>query len=123
MLERSDVWRWAFASISTGDRPPDLAGYEVSAREDIVGKVEAVVDSDNGRSCLVVKLRDSTAGKKRTVPVGVVDSIDHPNRRIIVRLTRGEIARAPDYHAGVFDDDDIRTRHEDYYLPYLRPRP
>ena len=52
--------------------------------------------------------------KKRMMPVGAIDTIDHKNRRINVKLTKDEIKRAPDYEAERRDDQVVREDHEDY---------
>jgi hypothetical protein len=49
------------------------------------------------------------------IPAGAIDSIDHQNRRINVRLTKGEIKGAPDYDAERRNELGVQKEHENYY--------
>jgi hypothetical protein len=56
------------------------------------------------------------------IPAGAIDTIDHKNRRINVRLTKDEIKKAPDYDAKRRDDADVQRSHEDYYNRFADAR-
>jgi hypothetical protein len=99
---------------------PDVTGYEVSARDGTVGKIEEVVRGHDGRTCLVVDTGFWIFGKKRMVPAGVIDTIDPKNERVNnVRVTKDDIKHAPDYDAPRRDDDDVRRAHEEHYGRYV----
>jgi hypothetical protein len=101
---------------------PDITGYEVSARDGNIGKIEEVVRGDDGRTYLVVDTGFWIFEKKRMVPAGVIDTVDPENRRVNVRLTKDEIKRAPDYDAQRRDDEDVRRAHEEHYGQHARAR-
>lgn len=101
---------------------PDITGYEVSATDGNVGKVEEVVTDSDGRTYLVVDTGFWIFGKKRMIPAGVVDTIDHENRKVSVRLTKDEIKKAPDYDEKRRGDAEVRKSHEEHYGPFARKR-
>ena len=96
-------------------RMPDVTGFEVSARDGDVGKVEEVVQGADGRTYLVVDTGFWIFEKKRMVPAGIIDTIDVDNRRVNARVTKDEIRKAPDYEAQQRDDDSVRRAHEAHY--------
>ena len=123
MTDVAEIWVWTVELLPTGaEMMPDITGYEVSARDGGIGKVEEVVDGKDGRSYIVVDTGFWIFGKKRMVPVGAIDTIDHENRRINVRLTKDEIKHAPDYEAEQRNEQRVRQDHEDYYGQYSGTR-
>ena len=78
------------------------------------------MSSDDGRVYLVVDTGFWIFEKKRMIPAGVIDTIDHKNRRINVKMTKAEIKKAPDYDDKHRNDDDVRTSHEEAYGPFAR---
>jgi hypothetical protein len=124
----AEIWVWtvevAPPATDTGvGRMPDLKGYEVSARDGSIGKVEELVDGDDGRAYIVVDTGFWIFDKKRMIPAGAIDTIDHKNRRINVKLTKDEIKKAPDYDAEHRNDEDVQRRHEEHYNSFSRARP
>jgi hypothetical protein len=117
------IWVWTIDVVAVpgngGDagtsRMPDLTGYEVSARDGNIGKVEEVVYGDDGRAYVVVDTGFWIFEKKRMIPIGVIDTVDHENRRINIRLAKNEVKKAPDYDAKTRDDADVRRAHEEHY--------
>jgi hypothetical protein len=103
-------------------RIPDMTGYEVSARDGNIGKIEEVVQGDDGRTYLVVDTGFWIFEKKRMVPAGVIDTVDPENRRVNVKMTKDEIKKAPDYDAQRRDDEDVRGAHEAHYGQYTATR-
>jgi hypothetical protein len=97
------------------DRMPDITGFEVSARDGDIGKVEEVVQGPDGRTYLVVDTGFWIFEKKRMVPAGIIDTIDVDNRRVNARVTKDDIRKAPDYEAQQRDDDSVRSAHEAHY--------
>ncbi len=123
MTDVAEIWVWTVALIPGGiETMPDITGYEVSARDGNIGKVEEVVNGKDGRSYVVVDTGFWIFEKKRMMPVGAIDTIDHKNRRINVKLTKDEIKRAPDYEAERRDDHVVREDHEDYYKQHAGVR-
>jgi len=116
MADVTEVWLWTVELVPSGPAAmPDITGYEVSARDGNIGKVEEVVNGQDGRSYVVVDTGFWIFEKKRMLPAGTIDTIDEKNRRINVRLTKDEIRHAPDYEAEMRDDRNVREAHEDYY--------
>jgi len=116
MTDVAEIWVWTVEVLPTGtEAMPDITGYEVSARDGNIGKVEEVVNGEDGRSYIVVDTGFWIFEKKRMIPVGAIDTVDHENRRINVRLTKDEIKHAPDYEPARRDDQRVQQDHEDYY--------
>ena len=116
----AEIWLLTVAVANSGTMP-DISGYEVSASDGDIGKVEEVVRGD-GRTCLVVDTGFWIFEKKRMIPAGVIDSIDHENRRVTVRMSKAEIKKAPDYDAKRRDDEDVRRAHEEHYSQHATSR-
>ena len=58
-------------------------------------------------------------GKKRLIPAGAIMSVDHDSKSVHVAMSKDQIKSAPDYDRDDWDDS-ARTRHSDYYRPYVR---
>ena len=101
---------------------PEITGFEVSATDGDIGKVEEVVRGSDGRSYVVVDTGWWIFEKQRLIPAGAIVAIDHENRKVNVRLTKDEIRHAPDYEPERRDDEDVRENHENYYSPYASSR-
>jgi hypothetical protein len=116
MTDVAGIWVWTVEVLpDENGRMPDVTGYEVSARDGDIGKVEEVVTDPDGRTYIVVDTGFWIFEKKRMIPVGAIDTIDHENRRVNVRLTKDEIKKAPDYDPDRRNDHDVRQAHESYY--------
>lgn len=110
------VWSYRDDDWST-DR--DLVGYEVwAADEGSVGSVDEAT-SDVSGSWLVVDTGPWIFGKKRLLPAGAVNGMDHERKRVMLDLTKDEVKDAPDYDADSWDED-ARARQGDYYGPRVR---
>jgi hypothetical protein len=113
---------WSVELIPTETATPDITGYEVSATDGDIGKVEEMVSGDDGRFYVVVDTGRWIFRKKRLIPAGAIVVIDHQNRRVNVRLTKDESKRAPDDEAERRDDKEVRENHKDYSSPYASSR-
>jgi PRC-barrel domain len=122
MQNRSEIWVWSVELIPTATATPEIDGYDVTATDGDIGKVEEVVKGDDGRSYVVVDTGWWIFEKKRLIPAGAIVAIDHDNRKVNVSLSKDEVRHAPDYEAERRDDDDVRDEHEDYYSPYASSR-
>jgi hypothetical protein len=108
MSINADVWKYR----TTWDTGREVAGYDVEAVDGSIGEVDAATTGatqDAQRNCLVVDTGFWIFGKKRLLPVGVVDRVDHDHRTVYVSMTKDEIKQAPD-----FDDTD-QTYGDEYY--------
>ena len=86
----------------------DVVGYDVAATDGDIGKVDEASD-EAGRNYFVVDTGFWIFGKKRLIPAGVVNRIDHEDRKVHVSMTKDQIKSAPDY------DADLHRRDDDYY--------
>jgi hypothetical protein len=93
----------------TADRLPDVTGYEVEATDGGIGKVDEAT-YEEASSCLVVDTGFWIFGKKRMIPAGVVQRVDHEAKKIYVNMTKAEIKLAPNY-----DADRHRKEESDYH--------
>ena len=110
------------AVLSTGR--PDIAGYEVEARDGHIGKVdEATYDAD--LSCLVVDTGHWIFGHKRMIPAGMVERIDPAECKVYLTMTKDEIRGAPNYDADRHRDDPAghHNEHRTYYDSFLWHEP
>ena len=114
MTDLSSMWSYRDAAMSS----TDLVGFDVEATDGRIGKIDAAT-YDVGESWIVVDTGWWIFGKKRTLPAGVIDRIDHDDRRVFVTLTKDQIREAPDYEAGLERDEVYRKGVGDYYSPYF----
>lgn len=92
----------------------DLVGYDVQATDGSIGEIsESQVGS--GSSRIVVETGFWIFGKKRMIPAGAIDRVDHDEQVVHVGLSKDQVKEAPDYEEDSWDDDDYRERHADYY--------
>src|SRR5215211_660536 len=112
----TDMWSYRDTTMS---QTSDLVGYDVEATDGGIGKIDAAT-YDVGESYLLVDTGFWIFGKKRTLPAGVVDRIDHDDRKLYVNLTKDQIRNAPDYEAGLERDEIYRKGVGEYYNPFYR---
>jgi hypothetical protein len=104
-MTNSNLWRYR----ETFDSTRDLVGYDVEATDGHIGKVDKAT-RETSRNYLVVDTGFWIFGRKRLIPAGVIDRVDHENRKVFVRMTKDEIKNAPD-----FDDQQEASYDNDYY--------
>ena len=110
----TNIWSYR-DDVGTGVDTTDFVGYDVEASDGRIGSIDEA-SNEAGGSFLVVDTGFWIFGKKRMVPAGVVERIDHDDRRVIVQMTKDEIKSAPD-----FDESHRLDRGDDYdncYQPY-----
>ena len=90
----SDVW--TYRSTTDLGTNVDVSGYDVEATDGSIGKVDEAT-YETGRSYLVVDTGPWIFGKKVMLPAGVVNHIDHEERRVYVDRTKEQIKSAPEY--------------------------
>ena len=111
----TEMWAYRDTSWTQGR---DIVGYDVQATDGSIGSVdEATYDASD--AYVVVDTGFWIFGKKRLLPAGAIESVDHESRDVHVGMTKEQIRSAPDYDRDDWDDD-ARTRHGDYYGSYLR---
>ena len=108
MTDVAEIWVWTVELLPGGpDTMPDITGYEVSARDGSIGKVDEVVDGKDGRSYIVVDTGFWIFGEKRMLPASVVERLDTEAKKVFVNLRKDEIRDAPDW-------DEVRSKQEEY---------
>ena len=66
-------------------------------------------------SCLVVETGPWIFGKKVLLPAGVVNHVDHDDRKVYVDRSKDQIKAAPEYDDGGHADPEYRERLGGYY--------
>jgi hypothetical protein len=88
-----------------------LVGYDVEALDGGIGRIDRA-STETDRYYLVVDTGFWIFGKKRLIPAGVVQSVDHDDRKVFVAMTKDQIKSAPDY------DESMTTYDDAYYDKY-----
>jgi len=102
----------------TLDFSRDVVGYDVEATDGKIGKIDET-STEVGRGYLVVDTGFWIFGKKRLVPAGIVNRIDHDDRKVYVSMTKDQIKNAPDYdERSVGRDESYYETHSGYYSDY-----
>ena len=107
------VWSYRDTAWS---QDSDLIGYDVEASDGSIGKIDEASNEASGQ-WLVVDTGFWIFGKKRVIPAGVVDAVEHDTKTILVTLTKEQVKAAPDYDAATWTDES-RDRQGDYYRAY-----
>ena len=88
---------WTYRDdIATGMSGRSLAGYDVEATDGGIGSIDEHSDPP-GAGYLIVDTGFWIFGKKRLVPAGVVQRVDHDEEKVYVGMTKDQIKAAPDY--------------------------
>jgi hypothetical protein len=109
----SNVWTYRNVSWTEGG---DLAGYSVEATDGSIGKVDEATNETQA-SYVVVDTGPWIFGKKRLIPAGAINDVDHDDKTVMVAMTKDQIKSAPDYDASDWGDE-TRNQHADYYDRY-----
>ena len=109
----SSIWTYR-TGVATSDR--DVVGYDVEATDGHIGKIDET-SNEVGNAHMVVDTGFWIFGKKRLIPAGVVNRVDHDNQTVFVGMTKEQIKSAPDY-----DDRqrDLQDQYDSYYEPFGR---
>ena len=101
----------------------DLAGYEVEATDGHIGKVDKA-NYEVGDAYLVVDTGPWIFGRTVLLPAGVVQHVDHGERKVYVDRSKDQIKNAPEYDADSADaTPDYRDRVGNYYGDSYRDSP
>ncbi len=109
---------WDYRSNDLASRTRDVTGYEVHATDGDIGKIDEAT-YETGGSYLVVDTGFWIFGKKRMLPAGVVERVDHDGRVVYVNRTKAQIKDAPDWDSELYTTDDVyRKTYGAYYGEY-----
>ena len=111
-MATNDLWTYTDTSISQRN----LTGFSVEALDGGIGKVDDAT-YDVGQSFIVVDTGPWIFGKKVMLPAGVIDRVDHDDKRIFVDRTKDEIKNAPEFDADRYRDETYRGKLGSYYGP------
>ena len=104
---------WDYRS-DAGPVDRDIVGYDVEATDGHIGKIDES-SYDAGQAFIVVDTGFWIFGKKRLIPAGVVQQIDHDDAKVFVTLAKEQIKQAPDFDER---DRDMLDEYDTYYGPY-----
>ncbi|GAA1875480.1 PRC-barrel domain-containing protein [Asanoa iriomotensis] len=106
-----DPWTFRDEAGVTGS---DLVGYKVEATDGGIGKIDSA-SNEVAASYLVVDTGVWIFGKKVMLPAGVVNRVDHEDRKVFVDRSKDQIKDAPEYEADSHADEVYRAKLGDYY--------
>ena len=82
---------WAYRD-ATSNQGQDLVGYDVQATDGSIGSVdEATYDASD--AYVVVDTGFWIFGKKRLLPAGAIESVDHESKTVHVGMTKDQMQR------------------------------
>ena len=107
---------WSYREdVST--QTADLTSYKVEAVDGGIGKIDSASNEVNA-ACLVVDTGPWIFGKKVLLPAGVVNHVDHEEKKIYVDRTKDQIKSAPEFNGDTTDPvyrDKIGSYYGDTY--------
>lgn len=106
-----DPWRYR---DGLGVASLDLVGYHIEATDGRIGRIDAASDEVDS-SYLVVETGPWIFGKKVMLPAGVVNHVDHEDRKVYVDRTKEQIKSAPEYDETSHSDPVYREKLGGYY--------
>ena len=98
---------WTFQT--QGVRVNDLVGYDVEATDGHIGKIDHTTEVTD-RNSIVVDTGFWIFGKKRLIPAGVIQRVDHENKKAFIAMAKERVKSAPEY-----DDVQRSAYDEEYY--------
>ena len=110
-MESSDRGLWDYSDAASGG---DLTGYSVEATDGGIGKVDEATN-EVGSSYIVVDTGPWIFGKKRMLPAGVIDRVDHDDEKVYVNRSKDEIKDAPEFDDTTSRQDTYRDEVGTYY--------
>lgn len=106
-----DPWSYRDDAAVSG---ADLVGYKVEATDGGIGKIDSASSGVNS-SYLVVDTGPWIFGKKVMLPAGVVDHVDHDDRKVYVDRSKEQIKAAPEFDETTYADPAYRDKLGGYY--------
>ncbi|WP_116996806.1 PRC-barrel domain-containing protein [Desertimonas flava] len=94
-----------------------LIGFDVEATDGHIGKVDDLTAESDAAS-LVVDTGFWIFGKKRVIPVGVIERIDAENETVYISMTKDQVKDAPDWRDLWWTEEPTRQSFNDYYGPF-----
>ena len=93
----SEIWVWrSWIGVDEASVPTDFTGFSVETTNGHIGDVDEA-NFDEGTGSLIVDTGFWIFGKKRMVPVGMIERIDPEKRVLYLSCTKDEVKAAPDY--------------------------
>jgi hypothetical protein len=108
---RTDMWTYRDRDTWSNT---DISGYGVEAVDGGIGSVDEAT-YDAGSSFIVVDTGPWIFGKKVLLPAGVIERVDHNDRKVYVNRTQDQIKNAPEWDENTYRDEAYRSRIGDYY--------
>ena len=105
-MDNTNVWVYRETLRGDFDTTTNLIGYDVEASDGHIGKVDEA-SKETTRQYLVVDTGFWIFGKKRLVPAGVVNRIDHENRNVYLSMTKDQVKQAPDFEENRTSADEV----------------
>lgn len=109
----SKVWTYRDPAWLEGS---NLVGYTVEAADGSIGKIDESTN-EIGLAHVIVDTHRWIFGKKRLIPAGAINDVDHVGKRVMVSMTKDQIKSAPDYEADHWSND-AREQYARYYGHY-----
>jgi hypothetical protein len=106
-----EPWRYRDDAGVTG---ADLVGYHVEATDGGIGKIDRA-NYEVDASFLVVDTGPWIFGKKVMLPAGVVNHVDHDERKVYLDRSKDQIKAAPAYDESDHTDPAYRDKISGYY--------
>ncbi|GAB3172239.1 hypothetical protein FHX75_15185 [Micromonospora palomenae] len=104
---------WSYRD-EAGVAEADLVGYKVEATDGGIGKIDSA-SHEVGGSYLVVDTGPWIFGKKVMLPAGMVNQVDHDDRKVYVDRSKDQIKAAPEYDETSHSDPAYRDKLGGYY--------
>jgi hypothetical protein len=105
---------WNYRADSGLPAAQDILGYHVEATDGKIGKVDEVFSALDG-SCLIVDTGPWIFGRRLMLPAGVVNHVDHVDRKIYVDRTKQEVKDSPEVEPDRYEDPTYREKVAGYY--------
>ena len=110
----TDLWTYREDIVVTVPKGSlDLTGFKIEARDGSIGKIDEATN-ETGRSWAVVDTGPWIFGKKVLLPAGVVNHVDHEEKKIYVDRSKDQIKSAPEFN-GDATDPVYRDKLGGYY--------
>jgi hypothetical protein len=110
----SAIWTYRDQSELDGR---DLSGYQVEAIDGEIGKIDELINADDGAGYIIVDTGPWIFGRKVMLPAGVISGVDHDHEQVHVNRTKEQIKASPPFEPNLYGDDVYRQLLGSYYGP------
>jgi hypothetical protein len=106
---------WEYGQNQSDWDDTRLVGYKVEATDGSIGKIDKATSEAGAQSVVVNTSSVPLFGQKVLLPAGVIDRVDHDDKKVYVSRSKDSIKNAPEFDEATYQDPTYRENLGGYY--------